>query len=686
MIKIMNFITNKKFIDKRKPQDTSSSYSNRHTAFKFMNNSYKNISFNANKIINYNDLFEVANDKNVIKPIALRKGQNDDNHSINKKRGRNEEKDELEINSQNHKKRKCVAEDNQSIFSSVNNLNKYKNYQREDVSMNSINSVLASQKANEKKKIINDDVSMNIRTDNKSIFVTKSYKSKTLDDIKKEIQEKRSTNRKMIEEISKRSSRKTDFHSQEFDYEERKKYLNNYYQEKEKASKDNQNMPQISLKPSFPISTFELSKDRNFSLTKSSISIPSTSSNKKVPVVLIEKKDQMEIYPVNRNKTCTTSVDSKPIEKEEKNKEFSLFNLNTKAESKTENKPNLFPFSNGNTSTEKNGNGLMLNKKEIEPLENKKINQMTEKNDSLFKDSIKINQIPVNNEKIKEADQNKTPSLFTPSVFSNVSNSNTNLAISSVNSVQANTISRAPQPVLFGDNSKLLFGNKTPENLTEKEVTPEKTFTDKQISPLFKEEKKRSDSVTPNKEIKEQTPNPINISDKVEVKEKERIINPNQLFNISENKLLQTPYPSMEVKSSETLPINKLETKSLFTNNGLFSLSNSNIADQSKLNQFTKKEEKDSSFGSLSSTNQFLSQNQFVPSNKVLGNPTPTITTNIVKSENANLNNTSLNSKDQSSSSLFNPSNPFIKASNTPSLQNMNTLGYKTAGKIFINY
>src|SRR5690606_24003209 len=108
----------------------------------------------------------------------------------------------------------------------------------------SVNSILASQKG------INDnDVSMHIRPETRSML-SKYYKSKTVDEIKRDIEQKRGTNRKLIDEMSKRSSRRSEIGGV-FDYEEKKRILSNYYKEKEKTMKEFElNMNSNMIKPS----------------------------------------------------------------------------------------------------------------------------------------------------------------------------------------------------------------------------------------------------------------------------------------------------------------------------------------------------------------------------------------------------------------------------------------------------
>lgn len=307
VIKIAAYITNKKFQDKRKADDTASYMANKKSAFKLIDKPYRNISLDTKKMINYKDFFEILKDKNIIKPVPVRK--EGDYRSISKKRGRDQEQSvDFEKASQAFKRRRL--EEEQSVFSSsINNINRLRNMQREDVSMHSINTVLASYKE-KPRVIVNDDVSMHIRPETRSIL-SKSLKSKTLDEIKKEIEMKRGANKKMIDEISRKSSRRADSEGV-FDYEEKKRILNTYYKEKEKSMKEFELGGASMIKPSIPPSAFDLTKDKNFSLTKSNLSIPS--SKRDVPVVM-EKKEQIEIYPKSGEgkATITTPALNTPI-------------------------------------------------------------------------------------------------------------------------------------------------------------------------------------------------------------------------------------------------------------------------------------------------------------------------------------------------------------------------------------
>ena len=90
--------------------------------------------------------------------------------------------------------------------------------------MKSLNSVMSNKFLKEDKeknklgKYVNDDVSMNfIVPEHKSLV--RSYYSKTLDEIKSEIEEKRGKNLRMLDEISRKSRESR--REAKFEYEEK---------------------------------------------------------------------------------------------------------------------------------------------------------------------------------------------------------------------------------------------------------------------------------------------------------------------------------------------------------------------------------------------------------------------------------------------------------------------------------
>jgi hypothetical protein len=372
LLKIATYITNKKFNpesiekDKISQRDGYNAYDymnhdnhynqshysktlNR-SAFKLLGDT-KTVALDNKKIINYNDFNEMLKGRNIIRPVPIR------DTDLKNKRGREKYEIEKDIKShdamsivdnqynpdnQSMKKRRIDTTENSSIFSSVNYINKIKSYQRDDVSMRSINSALQSNRKS--------DVSMQIRpSENKSILSNRSnYQTKTIDEIRREIEEKRNSHKNMFDEMSRRSQRRHD-KEKELSYEERKRILTNYYKERQKAPENTEFLSHKNVQ--FAPVDYDLTRDHKYSLSKSQINIEASPRNK--PVVM-EKKEEINII-------------SKKIEKIEEKKieninnitpSGGLFNFGAptttttaKVEEKEKEKPSTFSFGASITST-----------------------------------------------------------------------------------------------------------------------------------------------------------------------------------------------------------------------------------------------------------------------------------------------------------------------------------------------
>jgi hypothetical protein len=294
--RIVQYITEKKYDTSEKIDVRNSSFVSKHSAFKPIDNRTKIINLNSKKIINYNDFFEVMTDKNIIKPVPIKRSSSTYSQ-LAKKRNRPLDtsyffREEERVHENGDKRRKMITDEEKSLFSSVQNLNKIRNSQRDDVSMKSINSVMSHRFLKEDKdknkleKNVNDDVSMNyIIPENKS--VVRSYYSKTLDEIKSEIEQKRGKNLKMLDEISRKSKKSRE--EAKLDYDEKKRFLSNYYKEKEKNFKE---MDLLSKGGKISLDESDLIRDKNLSYSKSSMTIESAGKkNKNVDIVKISNFD-----------------------------------------------------------------------------------------------------------------------------------------------------------------------------------------------------------------------------------------------------------------------------------------------------------------------------------------------------------------------------------------------------------
>lgn len=306
LLKIATHITNKKFnIDKQ--SEFTGNFGNIHTsqtsqlsqrsAFKLLNDT-KTINMQNKKFLNYNDFNELLKGRNIIRPKPI--------YSQLKNKRAREANEAYDIKShdamsivdnQSHSTKKPRLE--ASIFSSVNYLNKIKSQQRDDVSMRSVNSSLNRDNYNN-----NSMVSMQSNhRQNKSVLSARSnYQSKTIDEIRREIEEKRSSHRNMFEEMHRRYEKRHD-REKEMSYEERKRVLANYYKDRREAAEKTDCLPGKHVR--FEAVDFDVTRDRNFSLSKSQINIEASPRNK--PVV-IEKKEEINIINIaSMNKLDNTS-------------------------------------------------------------------------------------------------------------------------------------------------------------------------------------------------------------------------------------------------------------------------------------------------------------------------------------------------------------------------------------------
>jgi len=310
MTRIVQYITEKKFDTSDKFDLKNSSFVSKHSAFKPLDNRNKIIDLNSKKMINYNDFFEVIKDKNLIKPVPIKKDSSSYSQ-IAKKRSRPLEassifREEERIKGNENKRRKILTDEEKSLFSSVQNLNKFRNSIRDDVSMKSLNSVMSNKflkedkEKNKLEKFVNDDVSMNyIVPEHKSLV--KSYYSKTLDEIKSEIEEKRGKNLRMLDEISRKSRESR--REAKFEYEEKKRFLSNYYKKKEKNINE---MDLLTKGGKISLNESDLIRDKNLSYSKSSITIESAG----------KKNQNVNIVKINDFDICSDKS-GKEIEKKE---------------------------------------------------------------------------------------------------------------------------------------------------------------------------------------------------------------------------------------------------------------------------------------------------------------------------------------------------------------------------------
>jgi hypothetical protein len=318
VIKIATLITNRQF---NKGKTGSANYSNYafdknntsihpQSAFKVLDESYKNFSFQKRKIINCKDFQEsVLKESNIARPIPI-KASEEGFRALSQKRER--PLDAMSTGTtgriKNLKKQK-IEDDDKTIFSQISSLHKFRIYQKEDASMHSINSInTVTQKRDDN---FFSNVSMKSRQDtnfinnssNKSILSKSSY-PKTIEELKKEIEEKRKNNRKLYDEISQRSSRR--LNNFKYDFEERRKILNNYYKEKQKSYQDinllqdnkHNETNVFNLNES---NLFDAKEDKKYTLSQSSITITSSSKERKKEDMVISKNEQFNIKSVGEN-------------------------------------------------------------------------------------------------------------------------------------------------------------------------------------------------------------------------------------------------------------------------------------------------------------------------------------------------------------------------------------------------
>jgi hypothetical protein len=204
VLKIMNYITNVKFNGKERYSDRRSS------AFRKLDDGI-DIDLNTKKIINYMDF--VHSNKDLVKPKPIYP-------SLNVKRQRDDSSAMMvsEGYDQSATKRRRIDSESRMSVSEQKGLNRIRSAMKDDVSMKSVNSVLTSRQSN---------------------IEMKSYQSKSLEQIQKEIMEKKKQNQKMLDEISERNSRRSLMlidQESKVDYSEKRKIIANYYKEKSRAS------------------------------------------------------------------------------------------------------------------------------------------------------------------------------------------------------------------------------------------------------------------------------------------------------------------------------------------------------------------------------------------------------------------------------------------------------------------
>jgi hypothetical protein len=210
VLKIMNYITNVKFNGKDRHSEKKNS------AFRRMDDSVLNIDLNTKKIINYMDF--VHTNKDLIKPRPVYPAK-----CLNVKRERGISTSEMDFSEYEPpaKRRKLESQPPMQAptYHEITGLNKIRSAYKDDISMRSVNSILT------KRQSSNIDM--------------KSYHSKTLDQIQKEIFEKKAQNQKMLDEISERNSRRSLMlidQESKIDHSEKRKIIQNYYKEKSRAT------------------------------------------------------------------------------------------------------------------------------------------------------------------------------------------------------------------------------------------------------------------------------------------------------------------------------------------------------------------------------------------------------------------------------------------------------------------
>jgi hypothetical protein len=202
VLKIMNYITNVKFNGKEKYSDRKSS------AFRRMDNDV-GIDLNTKKIINYMDF--VHNNKGLIKPKPVYQ-------NLNVKRQRDESDKSMISEYEPSMKKRKIDHRSSMDTAEIKGLDKVRHAIKDDVSMRSVNSILTKQQSN---------------------IEMRSYHSKTLEQIQKEILEKKNQNQKMLDEISERNSRRSLMlidQESKIDYAEKRKILANYYKERSRTT------------------------------------------------------------------------------------------------------------------------------------------------------------------------------------------------------------------------------------------------------------------------------------------------------------------------------------------------------------------------------------------------------------------------------------------------------------------
>lgn len=355
VIKVVSYITNSKF-NKNSEQ---SSQILRNSAFKIIDNS-KSINLGTKTIINYMDFYTRNLDK-LPKPIPIKPNEK----LITKKRPRTKS-DNADLST--NKKRRLESEDVASRYSNISNLNKLRNTFQEDVSMKSVNASITNLERI-RKNDLDSNISMNSDNKKSKLFSrvneerivsneemrsVKTYNSKTVEDIRKEIEAKRYMNKKMFDEFSKKSER-TNVGNNLMENDKRN-IVNDYYKEKEKRNEFlniKRTIEDLEEKKEIFIAD---KKEKDFSFHKPfTITIGSSPRSVKAEVV---KNFSFEISkPADADRDSLTTKKEKPKEEtnstlligdNNSNKILFGFNVNKEkevSESQSEKKaPALFSF------------------------------------------------------------------------------------------------------------------------------------------------------------------------------------------------------------------------------------------------------------------------------------------------------------------------------------------------------
>lgn len=208
IIKIVSYIVDAKF---------NKSYDNGHhtkSAFKPINRSQPFISLQPKSIINCND-FDSASQRDVLKPIPIKV------KVLNSKRERDSAfpLNESYVKLSSEKKRRF--DDNESMKS-----------QKEDVSMKSM---FSSKRKHDMRSVSMKSIA-DSKIDVKSLGMGSNVKN--LEEVKKEIEDKKRANSRMFDEISRKSSQLNEINQKRLEYLDRRRVVADYYKDKLKNKKE----------------------------------------------------------------------------------------------------------------------------------------------------------------------------------------------------------------------------------------------------------------------------------------------------------------------------------------------------------------------------------------------------------------------------------------------------------------